>query len=169
VYELAARIKARGIDLSQAIGPWRATGRASRPGRVITNEHTQVVVDTSARAVDVAGLLNWCGVHDLNPVPQLVPQPAGTQETTMAQVRDPVCGMTIEREGAAARAENGRREFFFCSSTCADAFESAPRRYVELEHHEPPFTVSRHLAAPKFGSAGSGGLENEPGPERHRG
>ena len=31
---------------------------------------------------------------------------------------------------------------------------------------EPPFTKSGNIAAPKFGSAGSGGAELEPGPER---
>jgi YHS domain-containing protein len=167
VYELAAQVKARGVDLSQAVGPWRPVGRASRPGRVITNEHTQVVVDTSERAADVAGLLNWCGVHDLHPVPELVPRPAGTEERSMDKVRDPVCGMLINREAADARAANGEREFFFCSNECAGAFEAAPERYVELEQHEPPFTVTRHMVAPKFGSAGSGGLEHEPGPEKH--
>ena len=73
VYALVAQVKARGIDLAQALGPWRTAGRRSRPGRIITNEHTQVVVDSSERAADVAGLLNWCGVHDLNPVPELLP------------------------------------------------------------------------------------------------
>jgi len=82
VYELAARVKARGIDLSQAVGPWRPAGRRSRSGRIITNEHTQVLVDSSERAADVAGLLNWCGVHDLNPVPELVPPETPTQGTT---------------------------------------------------------------------------------------
>jgi hypothetical protein len=76
VYELAEWVKARGVDLSQAVGPWRIERRESRPGRVITNEHTEVVVDSSERAADVAGLLNWCGVHDLNPVPDLMPRPA---------------------------------------------------------------------------------------------
>lgn len=85
VYAMAARVRARGIDLTQAIGPWRPVGgRRSRPGRVITNEHTQIVVDSGARAEDVAGLLNWCGVHDLNPVPELVPsesRPEGEAES----------------------------------------------------------------------------------------
>ncbi|MGH7513264.1 MAG: hypothetical protein ACREOQ_10110 [Gemmatimonadales bacterium] len=85
VYELAARVKARGIDLSQAVGPWRPAGRRSRPGRIITNEHTQVLVDSSERAADVAGLLNWCGVHDLNPVPELVPPGTVAQEPTAAE------------------------------------------------------------------------------------
>jgi len=33
-------------------------------------------------------------------------------------------------------------------------------------HPNPPFTKTRYMTAPKFGSAGSGGAENEPGPER---
>jgi hypothetical protein len=69
---MAARVKARGIDLSQAVGPWRAAHRRSRPSRMITNDRVALVVDSSERADDVAGLLNWCGVHDLNPVPDLV-------------------------------------------------------------------------------------------------
>ena len=31
---------------------------------------------------------------------------------------------------------------------------------------EPPFTNTRHMTSPKFGSAGSGGAELEPGPDR---
>jgi hypothetical protein len=31
---------------------------------------------------------------------------------------------------------------------------------------EPPHTTTRHMTSPKFGSAGSGGAELEPGPER---
>jgi hypothetical protein len=81
VYHLAARLKASGIDLDRATGPWRVRERGvARPGRtglhamaVVTNESTEVLVDTREHAVDVAGLLNWCGVHDLEPVPELTP------------------------------------------------------------------------------------------------
>ena len=38
-----------------------------------------------------------------------------------------------------------------------------------LHGGNPPRTTRGKFTAPKFGSAGSGGLENEPGPERHRG
>jgi hypothetical protein len=86
VYDLAARVKERGIDLSQAMGPWRAEARLSRPGRVITNDRTEIAVDSSERAADVAGLLNWCGVHDLNPVPDLVPRASASREATPEQV-----------------------------------------------------------------------------------
>ena len=82
VYHLAARAKARGIDLAHAAGPWRAAERRlTRPGRVslhsipvVTNERTEVAVDTAEHAVDVAGLLNWCGVDELDPVPELTPE-----------------------------------------------------------------------------------------------
>lgn len=37
----------------------------------------------------------------------------------------------------------------------------------ELERHEPPRTTTGVMTAPKFGSAGSGGLEYERLPERH--
>ena len=81
VYQLAERAKLRGVDLNAMQGPWRAAQRPLRkPGRnslsaipIVTNEHTQVMVDTAEHAVDVAGLLNWCGVRELDPVPDLVP------------------------------------------------------------------------------------------------
>jgi hypothetical protein len=81
VYQLAERAKSRGVDLDAMEGPWRAGQRPLRsPGRnslsaipIVTNERTQVMVDTAEHAVDVAGLLNWCGVRDLDPVPDLVP------------------------------------------------------------------------------------------------
>ena len=80
VYRLAARLKASGIDLERASGPWRVRDRRiPRPGTgphamsVVTNESTEFLVDTREHAVDVAGLLNWCGVHELEPVPELTP------------------------------------------------------------------------------------------------
>ena len=78
VYQLAARLKAGGVDLDQARGPWRVwERRVPLPGvglhamSVVTNESATFLIDTREHAVDVAGLLNWCGVHDLEPVPEL--------------------------------------------------------------------------------------------------
>ena len=81
VYQLAEKAKARGVDLSYAEGPWRVDAHPlERPGRnsldsipVVTNERTAVMVDTAEHAADVAGLLNWCGVHELEPVAELSP------------------------------------------------------------------------------------------------
>jgi YHS domain-containing protein len=97
----------------------------------------------------------------------------------MATVKDPVCGMMIEAESAVARIDKDGQSYFFCSEECRTAFEASPERYVgerapaaaepaeRLEQHEPPYTVTGILTSPKFGSAGSGGLEYERLPEAH--
>ena len=86
VYHLAESLRRRGVDLASRSGPWRAIGRAlRRPGRnripvlpIVTNGDAQVMVDTMEHARDLAGLLNWCGIEELDPVPDLVP-PATVQ------------------------------------------------------------------------------------------
>ncbi|HEX5726783.1 MAG TPA: YHS domain-containing protein [Longimicrobiaceae bacterium] len=99
----------------------------------------------------------------------------------MAKVVDPVCGMEIDAETAAARIDHGSHVHYFCSTACRDAFVADPARYhdthpapaaagaegFEPERHEPPHTTTGKFTAPKFGSAGSGGLEYEPIPEQH--
>ena len=84
IYHLADSLRRQGIDLATRSGPWRAVERAlQRPGRnrvpvipIVTNGLAQVMVDTMEHARDLAGLLNWCGVDDLDPVPDLVPPPS---------------------------------------------------------------------------------------------
>jgi hypothetical protein len=58
-----------------APGPWRATLRRDYLGLLflVTNDRTEIMVNNMERAVDLAGLLNWCGVDDLRPVPDLRP------------------------------------------------------------------------------------------------
>jgi YHS domain-containing protein len=101
----------------------------------------------------------------------------------MPKVMDVVCGMMVDTDTAASRSTFDGTTYYFCTVECRDLFEANPARYtargetadsstgsdkdVELERHEPPFTKSGPIVAPKFGSAGSGGAEFEPGPERH--
>ncbi|HEX6053674.1 MAG TPA: hypothetical protein VFZ21_30605 [Gemmatimonadaceae bacterium] len=83
VYVLAESLRKRGVDFAKRSGPWRVAARTlRRPGRnglaflpVVTNGMAQIMVDTMEHAVDLAGLLNWCGVNELDPVPDLVPPP----------------------------------------------------------------------------------------------
>jgi YHS domain-containing protein len=80
----------------------------------------------------------------------------------MSQVKDPVCGMMIEQESAAGSTRYESREVYFCSDQCRREFEADPARYYDrLERHDPSYTVSHGFPAPRFGAAGSGGLENE--------
>ena len=82
-YALAERVKRAGVKTSAVDGPWRAGGHPlQRPGRnhlgvipLVTNGRTEVMVDTMEHAADLSGLLNWCGVEDLNPVSDLRPPP----------------------------------------------------------------------------------------------
>jgi Cu+-exporting ATPase len=94
----------------------------------------------------------------------------------MPGVIDPVCGMTIESETAAAQSTYEGSTFYFCSAGCKRQFDARPEEYARnavadrphaLEQHEPPYTESGGIVSPKFGSAGSGGAEYERLPEAH--
>jgi YHS domain-containing protein len=96
------------------------------------------------------------------------------QEVYMAE-RDPVCGMMVDPKDALS-IDHGSHTHYFCSAACRDQFQADPSRYHDkhasggregMEQHEPPRTTTP-FAAPKFGSAGSGGAEFEQLPEAHR-
>jgi YHS domain-containing protein len=85
----------------------------------------------------------------------------------MDRVRDPVCGMMVDPDTAAATTTFESREIYFCSEDCKRAFQAHPEAYASMREEEPPYTTEG-ITAPKFGSAGSGGLEHEPVSERRR-
>ena len=74
-YRLAEQARSAGVDLNAAPGPWRARLRRHHVAliSVVTNDRDEIMLNNMERAVDVAGLLNWCGVDDLRPVPDLRP------------------------------------------------------------------------------------------------
>jgi len=80
------------------------------------------------------------------------------KEGVMARVIDPVCGMEIDSEQTAIQSKFEGQTYFFCSTACAREFDQHPR---EILGRQPPYTTKGSFTAPKFGSAGSGGLENE--------
>ncbi|MGW5193392.1 heavy metal translocating P-type ATPase [Kribbella sp. NPDC004138] len=43
---------------------------------------------------------------------------------------DPVCGMTVTPESAAAHRDRSEHRYYFCSAGCATAFDSDPSRYT---------------------------------------
>lgn len=45
-------------------------------------------------------------------------------------VEDPVCGMRLDPDDAAATAEHDGRTYSFCSQTCHDAFVADPTSFV---------------------------------------
>ncbi len=48
----------------------------------------------------------------------------------MAMVVDPVCGMRIESDEAAATIEHEGTTLYFCSQACHDAFKADPSAYM---------------------------------------
>jgi YHS domain-containing protein len=53
-----------------------------------------------------------------------------TDETAEGQAKDPVCGMTVDREKASAASAHRGKTYYFCSTTCRDKFEQEPEKYV---------------------------------------
>jgi YHS domain-containing protein len=48
----------------------------------------------------------------------------------MAAHKDPVCGMQVEEQDAAAQAEHEGRTYYFCSTACHHKFEANPGEYA---------------------------------------
>jgi YHS domain-containing protein len=94
----------------------------------------------------------------------------------MARVTDPVCGMVIDSDSAAARSKDAAgRTVYFCSVDCQREFEAHPERYDERAvadgavrgdapdvERGKPWGSEQPGTTPKFGAAGSGGAEYEP-------
>jgi Cu+-exporting ATPase len=45
--------------------------------------------------------------------------------------RDPVCGMNVEPNKAAAKVEHGGKTYYFCAPGCAKRFQLAPEKYLQ--------------------------------------
>ncbi len=48
-------------------------------------------------------------------------------------VRDPVCGMEIKKEEAAASSQYKGQEYFFCTPSCKEKFDENPEKYLQLD------------------------------------
>ncbi|MGZ4131581.1 MAG: YHS domain-containing protein [Actinomycetota bacterium] len=49
---------------------------------------------------------------------------------------DPVCGMAVEPETAAAAWEHDGQTYFFCSVGCMERFRAEPARFLAMEPSE---------------------------------
>ena len=52
------------------------------------------------------------------------------EEFGVAMATDPVCGMRVDPDDAAATVEHDGVSFYFCSQACSDAFAANPTSYV---------------------------------------
>ena len=51
--------------------------------------------------------------------------------------KDPVCGMMVDEEKAAATSEHQGKTYYFCVRGCKAAFDKNPEKYLQdrEEHH----------------------------------
>jgi len=49
---------------------------------------------------------------------------------TEEKLVDPVCGMTVTKEGAAGSYSFGGKTYYFCNSACKDSFIKSPEKYL---------------------------------------
>ena len=52
------------------------------------------------------------------------------EEEAMATVKDPVCGMDIDPNTAAATEDYQGKTYHFCSTVCHDKFKAEPEKYT---------------------------------------
>lgn len=57
---------------------------------------------------------------------------------------DPVCGMSIDPERAAAMRTVGGRNFFLCSASCLEKFDKEPERYAAQARGTIPAQTGSH-------------------------
>lgn len=46
------------------------------------------------------------------------------------EVKDPVCGMTLEETDAVGSVEHDGKTYYFCSDDCKEEFEADPDAYT---------------------------------------
>ena len=52
------------------------------------------------------------------------------------KVKDSVCGMTIDAEGAAGTSEYNSETYYFCSPVCKEKFDANPAQFTGAEEKE---------------------------------
>jgi len=87
-----------------------------------------------AVAMEFATYPHATGIHLTNDMSDSLPGskppvPSVTILTTPPQLKDPVCGMTVVPEKAAAKIEHAGKTYYFCSKRCAERFSSEPESF----------------------------------------
>ena len=74
------------------------------------------------------------------------------------EVKDPVCGMTVDPATARAKAEHQGRRYYFCCPPCAEKFTADPAKYLAkpagLAQLGMPSAKPAHSQTSKTGSSG---------------
>ncbi len=67
----------------------------------------------------------------------------------MATVKDPVCGMEIDSEAAAATSEHEGTTIYFCAVGCKESFDAEPAKFLgAAAPAEPPAAQKPSMVEP---------------------
>src|SRR5690606_4123596 len=80
-------------------------------------------------------------------------------DSSSAMVRDPVCGMTLDAENAAAQFEHHGHTFYFCSARCAQRFEAQPEGFVDAASGTGEAGHVHHVRASQASQSSLGATE----------
>ena len=73
---------------------------------------------------------------------------------TVAVNVDPVCGMTVDEGGAAARLQHGGKDYLFCSAQCLEKFKADPAKYGAASRVAGPASVATASVDPGHADRG---------------
>ncbi len=82
-----------------------------------------IIVSHDPRIKDVADRVLW--LED------------GQFKNMIEMAVDPVCGMSVDKEEAPARAEHEGQVFYFCARGCRDEFVARPEKFLSVASAEP--------------------------------
>jgi len=69
----------------------------------------------------------------------------------MTNVKDPVCGMTVDSSHASGTAQHAGQTYWFCSTHCQHEFVATPEKYISVSHHRHgmPASAEKSVAGEK--------------------
>jgi Cu+-exporting ATPase len=84
----------------------------------------------------------------LKPAPGLVMLGAPKPATSAAsKVKDPVCGMDVDRDTAKFKFDYQGKTYAFCCGGCLEKFRANPEKYLEQQSRLPAAMHVAHIAA----------------------
>ncbi|MBI4501708.1 MAG: YHS domain-containing protein [Gemmatimonadetes bacterium] len=85
----------------------------------------------------------------------------------MAQVKDPVCGMMIDSDKAAAKSSYQEQTYYFCAESCKRTFDANPGKYAQAGAAAPAAAGTGKAPSPGMGGKGPGaGKRSGMGPSK---
>jgi len=81
--------------------------------------------------------------------------------------RDPVCGMNVDPNTAAAKVEHAGKTYYFCAPGCTKRFQQAPEKYLQPAKTQPAASGLVNLQSSSKSSAAAAAPAKDAEPPKH--